>query len=172
MQRLSNRYAQSLKLWHQTARASSPPMGSCGAVSLGRGGMSAVAKAMGMSWNTIRVGIRDLQGASDSLPEGRIRRLGGGCKTRAEEQPSLMQAIESLVEPTPCGNPESPLRWACESVRQLASKPRTGSDTTSGRRRWHSCYRLPVTAYRPTARPARARRIQIVMPSSSSSTAV
>jgi len=30
-----------------------------------------------------------------------------------------MRALESLVEPTTRGDPESPLRWTCKSVRQL-----------------------------------------------------
>ena len=40
------------------------------AISLGRGGMSAVARATGMSRNTIRAGVRDLREAPEPLPEG------------------------------------------------------------------------------------------------------
>ena len=90
------------------------------AISLGRGGMSAVAKATGLSRNTIRAGVHDLRETSDPLPEGRVRRPGGGRKARVQEDPNLMRALESLVEPTTRGDPESPLRWTCKSVRQLA----------------------------------------------------
>jgi Rhodopirellula transposase DDE domain len=90
------------------------------AMSLGRGGISAVSKATGLSRNTIRVGVRELREMSDPLPEGRVRRAGGGRKPRVQEDPNLMRTLESLVEPTTRGDPESPLRWTCKSVRQLA----------------------------------------------------
>ena len=35
-----------------------------------------------------------------------------------------MQALEALVEPTTRGDPMSPLRWTCKSVRQLAGELR------------------------------------------------
>jgi hypothetical protein len=35
-----------------------------------------------------------------------------------------MKALESLVEPTERGDPQSPLRWTCKSVRQLADELR------------------------------------------------
>jgi hypothetical protein len=94
------------------------------AISLGRGGMTAVATATGLSRNTIRAGVRELRELSDPLPEGRVRRPGGGRKTRVQEDPTLMGALESLVEPTTRGDPESPLRWTCKSVRQLAAELR------------------------------------------------
>jgi Rhodopirellula transposase DDE domain len=31
-----------------------------------------------------------------------------------------MSDLEALVEPTTRGDPESPLRWTCKSVRRLA----------------------------------------------------
>ena len=94
------------------------------AISLGRGGMSAVSEATGLSRNTIRGGVRDLQGAADTPPVGRICRQGGGRKPRTQEDPKLMQALEALVEPTTRGDPMSPLRWTCKSVRQLADELR------------------------------------------------
>ena len=35
-----------------------------------------------------------------------------------------MQALQALVEPTTRGDPMSPLRWTCKSVRQLAGELR------------------------------------------------
>jgi transposase len=90
------------------------------ALSLERGGMSAVSEATGLSRNTIRGGVRDLQGAPDAPPAERIRRQGGGRKPRTQEDPKLMQALEALVEPTVRGNSMLPLRWTCKSVRKLA----------------------------------------------------
>jgi Rhodopirellula transposase DDE domain len=34
--------------------------------------------------------------------------------------PTLLADLEALVEPTTRGDPESPLRWTCRSVRRLA----------------------------------------------------
>jgi transposase-like protein len=94
------------------------------AISLGRGGMSAVARATGMSRHTIRAGVRDLREAPEPLPEGRIRRPGAGRKPCTHQDPNLMKVLESLVEPTERGDPQSPLRWTCKSVRQLAGELR------------------------------------------------
>jgi transposase len=54
--------------------------------------------------------------------KGRIRRPGGGRKRTVERDPSLRQDLDRLVEPTSRGDPESPLRWTCKSVRQLAAE--------------------------------------------------
>ena len=48
------------------------------AISLGRGGMSAVSEATGLSRDTVRAGVRDLQAAADTPPAGDIRCQGGG----------------------------------------------------------------------------------------------
>ena len=53
-----------------------------------------------------------------------IRRQGGGRRPCTQEDPKLMQALEALVEPTARGDPMSPLRWTCKSVRQLAGELR------------------------------------------------
>jgi hypothetical protein len=90
------------------------------ALSLGRGGISAVANATGISDRTIRNGIREL-GDPDPLPPDRQRRRGSGRKSRTDEQPGLVAALEGLVEPDSRGDPQSPLRWTCKSTRALAS---------------------------------------------------
>src|SRR5256886_8090484 len=51
------------------------------ALSLGRGGIVAVAKATGISDRTIRNGIRELR-EGDVPPEGRQRRIGGRSEER------------------------------------------------------------------------------------------
>jgi len=90
------------------------------ALSLGRGGITAVADATGISDRTIRNGILELND-SDPLPPGRQRRHGSGRKSRTDEQPGLVAALERLVEPDSRGDPQSPLRWTCKSTRALAS---------------------------------------------------
>jgi len=91
---------------------------------LGRGGQTLLAKVTGMSRSTLRRGLQELaHGAAqlDSL-EGRVRLPGGGRKPLTYHQPLLPQALEALVEPTSRGDPQSPLRWTCKSVRQLAAE--------------------------------------------------
>jgi Rhodopirellula transposase DDE domain len=89
------------------------------ALSLGRGGITAVAVATGFSDRTIRNGIRELNDRNP-LPADRQRRAGGGRKSRKVEQSGLVAALEGLVEPDSRGDPQSPLRWTCKSTRALA----------------------------------------------------
>ena len=93
------------------------------ALAFGRGGISAVARATGLSRKTIRAGIHEMRhGACGvSAPEtARMRRPGAGRKRRAAQDPTLLGDLETLVEPTTRGDPPSPLRWTCKSVRRLA----------------------------------------------------
>jgi Rhodopirellula transposase DDE domain len=53
-------------------------------------------------------------------PSERVRRPGAGRKTAVSKGPSLLRDLEALVEPTTRGDPGSPLRWTCKSVRRLA----------------------------------------------------
>jgi len=90
----------------------------------GRGGVTKVAKATGVSRRAIHVGMAEL--AAKELPiEGRdkrIRKAGAGRKTVIEIEVGVMATLEKLVEPTTRGDPESPLRWTCKSLRTLASE--------------------------------------------------
>jgi hypothetical protein len=52
--------------------------------------------------------------------EPRTRLRGGGRKSLTEHDPKLVQALETLVEPTTRGDPMCPLRWTCKSTRKLA----------------------------------------------------
>lgn len=92
------------------------------AYDLGRGGISAVARATGLSRPTIRAGLRELKlPAKQRAAAGlRVRRAGGGRRPIAETDPGLLAALEALVEPATRGDPESPLRWTCKSTAKLA----------------------------------------------------
>jgi len=97
------------------------------AMGLGRGGISVVAQATGLSRPTIYAGIQERRGAPAAIPgrgQGRSRRAGGGRKRRVEHDPTLLADLEALVEPTTRGDPQSPLRWTCKSVRRLAEELR------------------------------------------------
>jgi len=88
---------------------------------IGKGGLSAVSRATGISRLVIRQGITELKDAS-ALTPGRIRRPGGGRKKAVDKDASLKSDLESLLESTTRGDPEAPLRWTCKSVRQLTAE--------------------------------------------------
>lgn len=85
---------------------------------LGRGGISQVARASGLSRPTLYEGVRELEGREPT--PGRIRRPGGGRKSAEEKYPSLAKVLEELVEPATRGDPMRPLRWTTKSTRKLA----------------------------------------------------
>jgi hypothetical protein len=91
------------------------------ALALGRGGASTVARATGVSRRVIGEGIKELSDVPAGGPV-RIRRPGGGRKRTSDTDPTLRGDLERLVEPMTRGDPESPLRWTCKSVRKLAEE--------------------------------------------------
>lgn len=93
------------------------------ALSAGRGGIASVHRATGISRSTIYQGIRELEDPA-KLEENvsRTRTPGGGRKKTVDINPELRRALEALVEPITRGNPESPLRWTCKSLRILAEE--------------------------------------------------
>ncbi len=86
---------------------------------LGRGGITSVAEASGMSRPTVIKAVQELE--APPLEPGRVRREGGGRKRAEEKNPALIEALEALVDPDSRGDPVSPLRWTCKSTRQLAA---------------------------------------------------
>jgi len=52
----------------------------------------------------------------------RIRRPVAGRKSVAETDKTLQSDLELLIEPLTRGDPESPLRWTCKSLRTLADE--------------------------------------------------
>ena len=91
------------------------------ALALGWGGITAVSRATGLSRTAIRLGIAELTGAVPRAAPGRVRRPGGGRKKTVAIDPTVRDDLERLVEPATRGDPESPLRWTCKSVRKLAA---------------------------------------------------
>ncbi len=82
------------------------------ALALGRGGIATVAQVTGLAESTIRRGQQELlnPGAAAVPSFRRVRRQGGGRKDLLVEAPTLVFALEALVEPTTRGDPGSPLR--------------------------------------------------------------
>lgn len=88
---------------------------------LGRGGISWVARATGLSIPTIRRGLSELE-QDAPLHTHRSRKSGGGRKKVATKDETILIDLESLVEPLARGDPMSPLRWTCKSTRKLAQE--------------------------------------------------
>ena len=86
---------------------------------LGWGGITAVAKATGISDKTIRTGIKELK-SSGYDDFSRVRKEGGGRKPQETRRPDIVKALDSLIEPSTRGDPVSPLRWTCKSTRSLS----------------------------------------------------
>jgi len=92
------------------------------AQALGYGGDSLVARVTGVSRRAIYEGRKELSGQASPRETGRVRRPGGGRKRARDKDPEIMSVLESLVEPATRGDPESPLRWTCKSVRRLSAE--------------------------------------------------
>ena len=93
---------------------------------LGYGGVSVVARAIGLTRPTITAGMKELGDAREVVmpvaPNDRIRREGGGRRRATDINEGLRPALEELVDPATRGDPMSPLRWTCKSVRTLAAE--------------------------------------------------
>ena len=90
-------------------------------LAIGFGGTSQVSRQTGVSRRAIIRGIKELDEAP-SVQGGRVRRPGGGRKRTVDKDASLKTDLERLVDPVTRGDPESPLRWTCKSVRKLAEE--------------------------------------------------
>ncbi len=86
----------------------------------GRGGITGVARATGMSRSTVNTGSREV--ASGDIPQGRVRRPGAGRPSTLEADPEVLPTLDSLVEPESRGDPMSPLRWTTKSLRNLSEE--------------------------------------------------
>jgi len=104
---------------------------------IGRGGISQVAEATGLSRATIRAGLQELahpgSPAAPQAPMERVRRPGGGRKPLRAHDPHLIRALETLVDPVTRGDPMSLLRWTCKSAAKLAEALQTQGHAVSER---------------------------------------
>ena len=102
------------------------PWAACEAMTLQRGGVTLLAQATGLSRTTLGAGRRELRhpagAAADALPAERARPAGAGRPFLEEVDPTLVNALETLVEATTRGDPPSPLRWTCKRTRNLAAE--------------------------------------------------
>ena len=84
----------------------------------GHGALAIVSAITGIARSTINRGEDDLD--EGPLPEGRVRRTGGGGKPLAISDPTVVDDLRRLVEPVTVGLPEQPLRWVSKSREKLA----------------------------------------------------
>ncbi len=84
----------------------------------GRGGVSIISEITGLSRQTIYNGLRDLESLDKTE---RVRSKGGGRKRSTDCMPELLDALEEIVGESTRGDPESPLRWTCKSVRRIST---------------------------------------------------
>ena len=117
-ERITERYRQVAEVLDERGRRA---VAAAEALAYGRGGMTVVARATGLSRSVIALGIKELRGEIASAGPGRVRRPGGGRKKLAVVDPTVCADLERLVDPVSRGDPESPLRWSSTSVRQLAA---------------------------------------------------
>jgi Rhodopirellula transposase DDE domain len=100
---------------------------------LGRGGVSAVARATGASRTTVTAAVAELAGGGEDSAAGRVRRTGAGRPPMRERDPGVVAALERLVDPATRGDPESPLRWTSKSTRTLADELQAQGYSVSSR---------------------------------------
>jgi hypothetical protein len=87
----------------------------------GYGGIAAVWRATGIAPSTIGRGLEELaSGSGAALTQ--VRHPGGGRKPLTEHDRGLLTALLALIEPTERGDPETPLRWTCKTLRRLAAE--------------------------------------------------
>jgi transposase len=82
-----------------------------------RGNLAQVAHEAGVSQNTIRRGLREVEAGERYTPGARQRKAGGGRKKVVETDATLLADLEGLLEPK--GDPMSFLKWTTKSVAHL-----------------------------------------------------
>jgi transposase len=82
-----------------------------------RGSVSQVAREAGVSINTVKRGLRELEAGESYQPGERIRKAGGGKKKLVETDATLLADLEQELEPK--GDPMSFVRWTSKSLAHL-----------------------------------------------------
>ena len=84
----------------------------------GYGALAIVSEITGLARSTINRGEDDLD--EGPLPDGRVRRKGGGPKALSERDPTLVPDLARFAEPATMGDPMRPLKWISKSHEKLA----------------------------------------------------
>lgn len=86
----------------------------------GRGGIAAVARATGISEDTIGRGLKELREGA-RLGSGQVRRAGAGRPSLTKSDPTLLEDLKRLVDPATRGDPESLLQYCSKSLGKIAA---------------------------------------------------
>ena len=92
-----------------------------------RGSVSLVAQEAGVSANTVRRGVREVEAGEAYTPGERQRKQGGGRKKTSQKDATLLSDLEGLLEPR--GDPMSLLKWTSKSVAHLKGALRARGHT-------------------------------------------
>lgn len=102
---------------------------------IGYGGVSRLCRITGLARSTIVRGQQEMSRPSE-VSSGRVRRSGAGRKRTCDSDATLVNDLESLVDPLSRGDPMSPLRWTCKSIRTLAAALKRMGHVVSHRLVW------------------------------------
>lgn len=82
-----------------------------------QGNIAQVARHAGVSRNTVKKGLREIQQEGLYKPGDRIRKKGAGIKALKDTDTTLVSDLEEIIEPK--GDPESKIRWTTQSLSSL-----------------------------------------------------
>lgn len=88
---------------------------------LGYGGVAMVARATGLTRDTVTAGLQELD-STDAVPMDRQRKVGGGRSRLIDTDLTLQADLDALINPVTRGDPESSLRWTSKSTAKLATE--------------------------------------------------
>src|ERR1700678_2880194 len=94
---------------------------------IGYGGDQHVALITGMSEHTIAKGRSEL---AQFRPATRIRKPGAGQPPVEKQDPSILPALEQLLQDATAGDPSSTLKWKRPSLRHLRDALRPDHDVS------------------------------------------
>ena len=102
-----------------------------------KGNIAKVAKDAGVSKNTIKKGIQEIERGEAYQSGERIRRSGGGRKKLVQMDETLVNDLDSLIDDTK-GNPMNYVKWTTKSVAHLVE----GLATMGHHIRYSSVFRI------------------------------
>ncbi len=82
-----------------------------------RGTILEVAEDAGVSKNTVRRGLEEIEGGDRYAPGARQRKEGGGRKKKESQDETFISDLEGLLDPK--GDPMSLVKWTTKSMAHL-----------------------------------------------------
>ena len=90
------------------------------ALKLGYGGQKYICEVLGCDAGTVKRGSEELQEGTD-IPEGRIRRQGGGCKKIIEKIENIDEVFLEIVKDNTAGSPmDEEIKWTNLGQRAIS----------------------------------------------------